>query len=200
MGSITSIVAAAPATPSASGAELRLSDQYQRIKHAVFELTLEQLDERGGTTERGASFELTRAGREETIDPVDERETRGDLRRLALRDATRVLLRGGDEKLFARGKMLANRAERHLRAGRHGLRGRRELAFVGEVEQRAHDRDVGARGPGVTTVDLRRRRSALGDAIVRGALSQGLQGGRMLNAPHEGGVPPARIACPHAIA
>jgi pilus assembly protein CpaF len=52
MGSITSIVAAAPATPSASGAELRLSDQYQRIKHAVFELTLEQLDERDASALR----------------------------------------------------------------------------------------------------------------------------------------------------
>lgn len=45
MGSITSITPA-PKSAALNGTELRLSDQYQRIKHVVFELTLEQLDQR----------------------------------------------------------------------------------------------------------------------------------------------------------
>jgi pilus assembly protein CpaF len=52
MGSLTSgAVPLGRGQPQAAGAELRLGDLYQQIKQAVFELALEQLDDRGVTAE-----------------------------------------------------------------------------------------------------------------------------------------------------
>ncbi len=66
MSTLTSSIVASPRPAQVAGYELRLSDLYQKIKHAVFELALEQLDARGITAD-GSSPIIIREEIEQAI-------------------------------------------------------------------------------------------------------------------------------------
>ncbi len=105
-----------------------------------------------------------------------------------------MLLRCRNEELFARRKMLANGTQRDLCARRDGLRSRRELTFVGEIEERVHDRLMRPRRSRVPAVLFR-----LFDGPAEGGTAHGVHVG-IPKLEHVGNVFPATSAWAQPIA